>query len=310
MSFTKTKDRIWVAYDIFAAWLARRSMPVRKIGYGIFGAVLWIAYRLPNSKVRATFEALARHVGRDDTTRLFRDYVRGFLLGINRIEQVRHGHTDAIDAMFDFPEKARLDALLEKGGVVLAIPHTHASLAMGRGLARHYPVLALVRATQNPRRAASEHEIYENLGSEFFEVRTANPTLVARKVLKALKDGRIVIGTVDRIRNAPPEDAPVEVAGDLVRARAFDQPIGIAGWPARFAAKAGVPIIPVTVTQTPEKISLVLGREITPTEDPVETTQAWVSALEELLRAHPDEWIFSLDRHWSEVLRGLKERRD
>ena len=59
MSFTRTKDRIWAGYDVFAAWLARRPGPVRRIGYGVFGVVLWIAYVLPGNSVRPTFVALA-----------------------------------------------------------------------------------------------------------------------------------------------------------------------------------------------------------------------------------------------------------
>lgn len=308
MSFTRTKDRIWSGYDIVAAWLARQPAPVRRLGYGVFGVVLWTAYCLPGNKVRPTFEALARQVGRPAPRHLFGEYVRGFLRGIGRVEQVRHGMTDAVDAMLRIPDEARLRALLARGGVILAIPHTHASLAMGRGLARRHPILAIVRSTANPKRAASEWEIYENLGCEFLDIRLAPPTIVARRILAALKEGRLVVGTVDRIHNAPPEDDPVNAAWDKVRAHAFGEPIGIAGWPARFGLKAGATILPATVVQTDDEISLVLGEEVTPGDDLVQTTQAWVDSLEALFRAHPEEWTFALDKFWSQVLRNSVRR--
>jgi KDO2-lipid IV(A) lauroyltransferase len=278
-------------------------MPVRKIGYGVFGVVMYAAYLFPGSSVKATFAALAAAAGNVAPFALFRRYVKGFLRGMNRIEQVRHGYTDAIDAMLEIPEKDRLDALLSKGGVVMAIPHAHASLAMGRGLGRHYPLLALVRSTANERRAKSEWEIYENLGCDFVDIRLESPTKVARKVLAVLNKGGLVVGTVDRIREAPPADAPINSAADIVRAEAFGEPIGITGWPARFTAKAGAVIVPSMIVQSESGISLRLGNAVTPGDDLVESTQDWVNELERLFRTYPDEWTFALDKHWSRVLR-------
>ena len=216
---------------------------------------------------------------------------------------MRHGLTDDIDTMLRIPEQAKLDALLARGGVVLAIPHTHASLAMGRGLARKYPILALVRSTVNDRRAASEREIYEHLGCEWLDIRLEPPTIVARKVLGALNKGRLVVGTVDRLQPAPPEDAPVNARTDHVRVTAFGQPIGITGWPARFTAKTGATILPATVVQDADTISLILGDPVEPTDDLVATTQAWTDSLVALFHKHPEEWIFALDKFWSRALR-------
>ncbi len=306
MSFTTTKDRIWIVYDTFAGWLARRSEPLRKIGYWVFGSILWIAYFMPRSTVRATFRSLSKHVGRDNPRILFRDYVNGFMRGMNRTEQLRHGYTDAIDEMLKIPEQARLDALVQKSGVVLVIPHTHGSIVMGRALAQQYRILALIRTTRNTRRAASETQIFENMEEDFVDVRHEKPAVVARKILKALSERRLIIGMVDRIRSAPPEEKPIDTAEDLVRAQAFGEPIGIAGWPARFAWKAKCPILPVTVDQSKDGMSLVLGNAVAPTENLSDTTQAWVTELESLIKSYPDEWAFSLDKHWSRILQKSK----
>ena len=95
---------------------------------------------------------------------------------------------------------------------------------------------------------------------------------------------------------------------DKVRVRAFGQPIGIAGWPARFGSKAGATILPASVVQSDDGISLVLGDEVTPGDDLVRTTQAWVDNLEALFRQHPEEWTFALDKFWSQALRNSVPR--
>ena len=48
---------------------------------------------------------------------------------------------------------------------------------------------------------------------------------------------------------------------------------------------------------------LILGEIVDPTDDLVATTRAWMAGLERLLRRHPQEWAFWLDKHWSRVLR-------
>lgn len=304
-SFSKTKNRIWAGYNLFAGWLARQPMAVRKVGYGVFGAILWLAYILPGNMVRPTFVALAQQTGVTNTRRLFSDFVRGFCRGMNRIEQVRHGRTDAVDAMLRLPDEDRLKEVLAQGGAIIAIPHTHASLAMGRGLGRRYPILALVRTTGgDDKRASSETEIYDNLGCEYLDIRIEKPAFVARKVLTALNNGRLVVGTVDRITHAPNE--PVDAARDLVRVAAFGQPIGITGWPARFGNKAGVPIIPSTITQTKDTISLHLGNSIIADADVPGTTQRWTDELIRMVTTHPDEWTFALDKFWSKAMRASK----
>ena len=306
MSFTNVKNRVWVAYDVFAGWLARRSMPVRKVGYGLFGGVLWIAYLLPGSSIRKTFRALAELLEVEHVTRLFSGYVTGFMRGMNRIEQLRHGFTDGVEALFEFPEEDRLRALLKEGGVTMVFPHAHSNLAMGRGLSQRFPLLFLVRSTTNEKRAASEKEIYDNMGADFLDVRRESAAVVARRVLKELKGGGLVLGTVDRITFPPKEEAPISSVSDVVRVDAFGEAVGMTGWPARFSAKAGATILPAFVVQTEDKISLRLGPAIRPTDDLIASTQAWTDEMIKLIRAHPEEWTFALDKHWSRTLKQAR----
>ncbi len=194
--------------------------------------------------------------------------------------------------------------MLATRGIFLALPHLHASFAMVRCLSQAYPVLAVVSLTRNPDRARAQRELYAQGDCDVLDVRSETPAAVARQILKALKSGKIVAGTVDRITHAP--DQPFDRDRDVVRATAFDQPAGFGAWPTRFAARAGAPIVPAMVEQTEAGLSLILGRDAVPTQDTVASTQIWVSELERLLRACPEEWTFSLDKHWSRVLTATR----
>jgi KDO2-lipid IV(A) lauroyltransferase len=302
LGFSKTKDRAFAAYDGAGRWLARQPRGVRRMGYGALGGVLWAAYLAPGTPLRPTFAALARHTGHDAPTPLFRRWVRQLMLGVDRAERVRHGYGTEIDPLLEIPERDRLEALLAERGVFLAVPHGHAIVPMARALTRHHPVLAIVSLPKHPGRAAAQQQLYEAAGCEFLDARNEPPLAVARQTLKALRAGKIVIGTVDRIRHAPA--GPIDADADLVRALAFGQPIGVGGWPARFARAASAPVVPAIVSQTADRLVLHLGEAVRPGEDLVAATQDWVRVLEGLLRAHPTEWTFCLDKHWSRVLRA------
>lgn len=301
MGFAKTKDRVFAGYETFSGWLARRSRFVRRAVYGAFGGVFWIAYLLPGSNVRATMTGLARHVGEGPPRRLFGRYVRNFLSGTALAERIRHGYGPELDGMLEIEGQNRLDAMLQDRGLFLALPHMHAAFAMTYCLANAYPVLAIVSLTRNPDRARAQMDLYRHANCDVIDVRGQDHGAVARKILQALKSGTIVVGTVDRIQNAPEE--AVDKARDVVRATAFGAPVGYGGWPTRFATKARAPIVPACVAQTEGRLRLTLGEAVVPTGDLAATTQAWVSELERLVREHPTEWAFSLDKYWSRVLR-------
>ncbi|MGI1663225.1 hypothetical protein ACRDNQ_13370 [Palleronia sp. KMU-117] len=307
MGFSRTKDRAFAVYDRGAGWLARQPRPVRAVVYRLMGSILWGAYLLPGNTVRPTFAGLARQAGCGAPGTLFGTFVRNLMLGVDRAERVRHGFTAEIDGLLDIPDRARLDAILATGGVLLALPHAHASVPMARGLAQHYPMLAIVRLPRNPARAAAQRAMYEQVGCPIIDARNEPPVAVTRLILRALKDGKIVMGVVDRISRAP--EGPVDAAADLVRVVAFGEAVGAAAWPARLARSAGVPVLPAMVGQGPDRISLLLHQAVPPRDDLVDMTQEWVDGLAELLRATPSDWTFALDKHWSRVLRSAPRNR-
>jgi lauroyl/myristoyl acyltransferase len=300
VGFTKTKDRAFNTYNVFAGWLARRPRPVRLGVYSVVGVIMWAAYLMPGNRVRPTIVALSKHVREPSPGRLFGRYVRRFITGLDLAERVRHGFGAEVDGRLAIEDKERFDGLLQKGGIFLALPHVHASVAMARALGKSYRVLLIIRLTTEKRRAEAQRLLFEQLGCDILDARNEPSSSIARKTLRALRDGKIVIGTVDRIR--PPPDGDVDTARGQVRATVFGQVVGVESWPTRFAMEAKVPIVPATVRQTEDGLSLCLGKESAPTTSIFESTQYWVDELEKLLRSNPEEWNFSLDKHWSRVL--------
>ena len=306
MSFKRFKDRGWGVYSLCARSLA--SSPVGRRAFAAFGRMLWLAYAAPGSPLRRTMSSFATTIGAKSPRRLFAGFSQGLALGLYRMERLRLGHGAEIDAALEIPERDRLTALAQEKGAVLVMPHTHGSLPMVRGLGRHFEVLMLIRTTRDEARSASQHTYYDRMGCEIVDVRRENDASVARAVIRALRQGRIVVGTGDLIRKPPPPDAPYDKTKGLVRAEAFGQPLGAPGWPARFALKAGAPLIPVMIDQTEGEIVLHLG-PVAEGEDVVSVTRNWVSSIEDFLRRHPTDWTFVFDRRWSRLLRAAAEAR-
>jgi len=303
-SFTKFKDRISGVVDSLFRRVALAPKPVQIIVYSLLRGLFWLLYIIPGSYLRKTAMAYAAAVEQGPPRKIYSGFANGFLLFVQRIELLSQGRTDIIDQLLKIPEQERFDAILaEHKGAILAMPHCHGSLLMVRGLSARYPVLMLIREPKNDIRAASQRRYFTHMGCEVLDVRRSNEGTVARTVLKALRKGKIVIGTVDRIKKAPPSSQPVSKTDDNVRAMAFGQPVGIAGWPARFSEKCKVPILPVMVEHTPDAVTLHIGEPIIAT-DTIATTQKWLSALEQFFRRFPGNWIFVYDKHWSRLLRN------
>jgi len=308
-SFTRFKDRISGAVNAASKRLGEAPRPVRVAGLGALRVLLWLIYFWPRSHMRQTASALAVAVGQSKPRRIYAGFVNGLSWTAYRMELISQGRTDEIDALLRLPEKDRLERLaIDGGGALLIMPHCHGSLLMVRALAAQYPMLMLIREPKNDARAAAQRRFFNHMGCEVLDVRRNSEATVARAVLKALRQGRFVIGTVDRIQKAPPEDEPVSKTSDNVRVTVFGQPVGIVGWPARFAAKAKVPILPVMVEQTEDAVALHLGEPISVGEIQA-TTQAWASALERFFNRFPGDWIFAYDKHWSRVLNAQANRR-
>ena len=308
-SFTRFKDRISGTANAASKKLGAAPKPVRAVGYGALRGLLWLIYFFPSSHVRKTAGNFAPAVGQDNPRRLYAGFVDGITRTAYRMELLAQGRGDEIDALLQIPEQDRLERLVaDSGGALLLMPHCHGSLLMVRGLAERYPLLFLIRAPKDDARAAMQRRFFDQIRCEVVDVRRSTEATVARTVLRSLRKGKIVIGAVDRIRKAPSEDEPVSKTEDNVRVTVFGQAAGFVGWPARFAAKAGVPILPGMVEHTDDAIKLHLGEPITAGEIQA-TTQSWVIALEGFFNRFPFDWIFVYDKHWARLLEARANQR-
>lgn len=299
MNFTKFKDSIWKLY----AWVARMGMalpgPLARASFGGIGALMWIAWAFPTSPMRRAFKDLARQCDRGSAIGIFGRYVRSFQLLLYRMECIRHGRTEEIGALLHIPEQERFDDIVSRGGALFLMPHAHGSVTMAEALGQVHPLLLFVRATKDDERAAFQREYYDQMTCDVIDVRRADDVVSSRKMLSALRKGHIILGGGDFIRRAP--KVQENAAKDVVRVDAFGEPVGAMRWPARFAAKTGVPIVPVNIVETGNQLTLHMGEEIAP-GDIVATTQKWMDGMVDLIRQYPDQWVFCLDQHWRRVL--------
>lgn len=301
-SFTRFKDRIWGGFDTGLRRLPHAPDWVQSLAYGSFGGFLTATYALPGAPIRPTARNFAKVIGRTDPFALHQGFARNMARGMTRMEMLRSGRASDLGALLDIADAEHLDDAMAGGrGAVLVMPHCHASVAMVRGLAERYPVLMLVRESQKPSRADAQRSYYEHLGCPCLDVRRTPEAKVARAVLKALREGHLVVGVIDRIQDAPPEAEPYDKSRDIVRVLAFGQPVGMAGWPVRFAGKIGAPVIPGMVTQTDTAIRLRLSAPVRP-DDVLTSTQSLWRSLETMLRQYPEDWLFLYDKHWTRAL--------
>lgn len=306
ISFSKFKDRIWFAFDAGSRRLVTAPRPIRSAVYRLIQGLLLALYYVPNSPLRRTSHSFSAVIGKGPPRRLHADFSRNFVIGLERMEFLRNGPLDKIDALLRIPEQDRLDALLEKGGVLMAMPHCQATVLSVRCLASRYPTLMIVRTTAKKSRADAQWTYYEKLGCDVVDVRRNSEAKVAREVLRAIRAGKIVIGVVDRLNETPPASDPVNKVKDTVRVKAFGQPVGVPGWPVRFAAKCRVPVLPVMVEQTHDALTFHIGAEITG-DEMVATTQRWFDVLEDFIRTYPSDWLFLYDKHWAKCLKNAEQ---
>jgi KDO2-lipid IV(A) lauroyltransferase len=310
VSFTKLKDRIGGVLFGISRGLGAAPRPIQWLGYGAAAGFVRALYFVPGLPMRKTARAYVRATGGGSAWRVYTGFADGVIRMARRMEQLRQGGGGAIDALFRHADPGAFERLVaEHGRALIVMPHCHGALMMVRGFAARYPTFMLIREPSNDDRAARQRPYFEDMGCEILDVRRNNEAAVARAVLKALKQGKFVIGTVDRIKHPPPVSEPIDKLADNVRIEAFGEAVGVAGWPVRFADKCGVPILPVMVEHTDRAVTLHAGAPIIP-GDVLETTQAWADALELFYRRFPRDWINMYDKHWTRVLKARGDKED
>ncbi|MGJ8654745.1 MAG: hypothetical protein ACSHX8_15905 [Opitutaceae bacterium] len=304
-SFTAFKDTSVGLFDSLAGALARSPSWVQDVAYAVLRVLVRGVYYLPGSYVRKVATNLSKQPAVSVAPKaIYFGLADGLVRMLRALEVLSRGGDLANLPSFTMSDEAqqRLNDRVGKGAI-LAMPHSTGSLLSVRSLASRYNVLMLIKEPKNSARAQKQKRFFENLGCEILDVRRTDPSKVARTIFKALRQGRFVIGTCDRIRSQPPHGLMIHKESDTIRCIALGQAVGAVGWPARFAHKCQLPIIPLMPANQPKQIELHVGQPIEAVGDSLQDTQAWLDGMFELFCAYPEHWMFAYDKKWASLLK-------
>jgi lauroyl/myristoyl acyltransferase len=204
------------------------------------------------------------------------------------------------------------DAVQERRGVILAAPHLFGH-ELGAGLLNtRHRVVAIVRESSSPRKQVLKERWYQALGVTTVR-RPHNATAMwdLQSFLAVLQDGAVLGLTPDLL--VPQSDGvPVSIFGRT----AYVRP-GLAA----LAMYSGAPVITCfnnerddgrrIMTFTPPEYVLrpAAGRRKaqsrTTSECMAGVMQAWFGRFESYLRDRPHEWLFWLDKSWTNLIRTI-----
>jgi lauroyl/myristoyl acyltransferase len=212
--------------------------------------------------------------------------------------------TPVIDEIvLDASVRALDDAVAEGRGVVLVTPHWSGHGIVCAVIARRHPMTLLVRAAARPERAALKQKWYEALGTEIVLRPTGTATQIKDAVayLKVLKKGRTLGIAPDLLTDSGPS----------FETRIFGRPARMPGGAFALALSTRAPLIRVSVRWETDARMLVMFERVSLPADGADQDEAirlavgdWCRWIEEKLRAHPENWLFWLDKRWSRFLQA------
>jgi KDO2-lipid IV(A) lauroyltransferase len=267
-----------------------------------FGLFFKSFYFLPGSHLRRTAVNLCRVIGHPDPRAMYFQIadklasaavLYGMALG--------HGSEVVADATtMDEVSYGRCREVLETRGSGMAVTtHCVGSVLAGPFFGREFPSRMLMRESKSETRARISRRYFERLGMNAIYARRADPVSLARGILRAFKQGALVVGTADLARRTE----------DTVQVEVFGQPVWLPAWPSRFAARRDVPILPLYVRVEGERIVMTVDEPFDE-KDLVVSTQRWASSFEQSIRAHPADWVFMFDKHWSRIIAAAAAQLD
>jgi lauroyl/myristoyl acyltransferase len=290
MHFRAIKDLIALPLH----WMAGRPECVARATLGTIGALARTAYFVPGSHVRQTVADFCRVTDRSDPWRIYSIMVRNLQqAGLYYASLKRNGRSELLaNTIIDASLATQYSRLRQTaGGSIFLVPHCAAAVLSSARLSTFCPTVLLVREPRSPTRQALMMNYLEFLGVEFILTRMVPPATVVRNILRALQDNKVIVGTTDVIHPAP----------DTVETWAFGQRICSPAWPAKIAARLGVPILPGFIHLEGPQIRL-LADEGYLASDVQQSTQRWMSSFERWFRRYPSDWVFMLDKRWARVL--------
>lgn len=296
--FRLVKDAL--AFPLLAGIRMSSSVPgAQQVLFGGVSAALRFSRLVPGSHVRRTIRDYCRVVGCDDPARVFADSVRKItLLAELYGDLMRNGpERMARMAVFDPGTVETCERLKAQGkGGIFVLPHCIGSPVAAVGFARRFPSLLLITESRSVTRTKLTTDCFAKMGAEVAYVRRGDPAAAARSILRALHEGKFIIGTTDILRRTR----------DSALVRMFGQPAHLPAWPARFSARRDVPIIPAFVYLEGERICFCIGEPyIEP--DMTIATQRWADFFGLSFRRYPSEWLFLYEKRWAQLIAQAAE---
>ncbi len=294
MHYRPVKDAVALPLHRFGNLIARLPENFSRGILASIGGIAKAGYFLPGSPIRQTVGHFCRAAGRSDPWPVYSRMVRNIEnAALHYATLFRHGRSKLLSQTVIDPSWATEYQRLGngKGGIIILVPHCIGAVLSSAGLNNFCPTTLLVREPRSPERCQLMLEYVEKLGPKYILSRNTPPATVMRNIVRALRDGQVVVGTTDvATKNA-----------DTVEVQAFGQRIYSPGWPARISARFDVPIVPGFIRMDGPQITLLAG-EGYQEPDLEKSTQRWVSNFEQWFRRYPSDWAFMLDKHWARVL--------
>jgi lauroyl/myristoyl acyltransferase len=271
--------------------------PLLRVCVGALARLLHWSYRLPRHPIRAACEdvaLLARRSGYPHEPRAVFDELIDQLhdMSLAYLELYRRGREPALARTRMATEELR--ALLEEHpGVVVAVSHNVGAVYASIGLDEAVPTLVVVKGQKDPTRELMAREFFQDLGVDAVLVRDMGATTLARTCLRALRQKRVLVATMDLLYRKP----------NRLVVRMFGQEVGLAPWAFRFAAKLGSPVVPAYVQVRDGIVSAAYGKPLV--DDSVERlAEHYARFLEDWILRDPASWAFLGDKRWRQVLRS------
>lgn len=289
-----TQERQGIAYTVLASLaflLSRLPLSVLRFCGRVLGR---ISYLVARSRRVITEDNLRRAYPDKDDAWVKRTARLGFEHLLMVIVECIKTWGMSSDQIADTTRQHNLDALIEadsqgRGVLILSL---HAGNWEWMGLAVplfHRPISVVARPLDWPS--------VESIVAEW-RVKTGNAALSRhnsiRKIISCLKNGELVAILLDQST-----DWYEGVWVDF-----FGRPTCTVKLMARLAATTGTPVVPAYNYRAPDgKFDVYYGPIIQPintgdtTRDVWEATQAYSSAMEEIIRRHPEQWMW-MHRRW------------
>lgn len=294
MHFRPIKDVIARPLHWFGFLVAGLPEPVGRATLAAIGSVAKAIYFVQGSYVRRTVGNFCRATGRADPWPIYSGMINNLEhTALHFATLYRYGRSKLlaqtdIDATW-VTEYQRFGN--GKAGIIILVPHCAGAVLSSGGLSDFCPTTLLVREPRSPARCQLMLDYIQKIGPQFIQSRTASPATVMRHLVRALRHGRVVVGTTDVVTRGD----------DTIETRAFGQCIYSPAWPARIAARLDIPIVPGFIHMQGSRIRLI-SDEGYRESDIQKSTQRWVSSFERRFRQYPSDWVFMLDKHWAGVL--------